>query len=42
MEIKVIPKNLGLLKQAYLHTTVNNLTISDIYIKGHSCWCKCR
>lgn len=41
MEIKVIPKNLGLLKQAYLHTTVNNLTINDIYIKGHSCWCKC-
>ena len=38
---KVIPKNLGLLKQVCLHATVNNLTINDIYIKGHSCWCKC-
>jgi hypothetical protein len=41
MEIKIIPRNLDLLKQAYLHTTVNSLTINDIYIKGHSCWCKC-
>ena len=41
MGIKVIPKNLDLLKQVYLHTTVNSLTINDIYIKDHSCWCKC-
>lgn len=41
MKIRIIPKNLDLLKQTYLHTTVNNLTINDIYIKDNSCWCKC-
>ena len=41
MEIRIIPKNLDLLKQTYLHTTVNDLTINDIYIKDNICWCKC-